>query len=116
MSHGTMRLFGLKTCDTCRRAMRELAAAGLSPVLVDMRANGVETADLERFYAAFGEALVNRRSTTWRGLSDAVRKGDHIALIRAHPPLMKRPVIDAGGRLTLGWDAKTRESWLGSAA
>ncbi len=116
MPQATMRLFGLKTCDTCRRAMRELAAAGWSPVLVDVRADGVEMADLERFYAAFGAALVNRRSTTWRGLSEAERAGDHIALIQAHPTLMKRPVIVADGRLTLGWDTKTRDSWVGSAA
>ena len=68
-----MRIWGLKSCDTCRKAVKELAAAGHAPAYVDVRADGVERADLERFFAEFGEALVNKRSTTWRGLSEAER-------------------------------------------
>ena len=51
--------------------------------------------------------MVNRRSTTWRGLDEAARAGDPVRLISAHPTLMKRPVIEDGGVLTLGWDAET---------
>lgn len=110
-----MKVYGLKTCDTVRKAMKELAAAGHAPELVDIRATPLERADLERFYAEFGDALVNTRSTTWRGLSEDERAGDPIALISAHPALMKRPVVAAKGRLTLGWGIDSRATWLGKA-
>jgi arsenate reductase len=107
-----MKVFGLKSCDTVKRAVKDLAAAGYAPELVDVRATPLETADLQRFFSAFGERLVNRASTTWRGLSEAERSEAPLRLLSAHPALMKRPVIEAGGRLTLGWDAKTRALWL----
>ena len=63
---------------------------------------------------AFGEAFVNRRSTTWRGLSETERAGDPVALVSAHPTLMKRPVIeDDDGRLHLGWGKDVQNSLLG---
>lgn len=108
-----MRLYGLKTCDTCRAARKALAAAGHDPDYVDVRADGVPEADLKRFLEAFGEALINKRSTTWRGLSEAERAGDPLALLSAHPTLMKRPVIEAGGRLYLGWGQDVQASLLG---
>lgn len=108
-----MRLYGLKTCDTCGAARKALAAAGREPDYVDVRAGGVPEADLKRFLDAFGEALINKRSTTWRGLSEAQRAGDPLALLSAHPTLMKRPVIEAGGRLYLGWGKDVQASLLG---
>ena len=99
-----MRFFGLKNCDTCRKALASIRADGGQPVVIDVRSDGVAKADLKRFVAAFGDAIVNRRSTTWRGLSDAERAGDALALLKAHPTLMKRPVIENDdGALSLGW-------------
>jgi Spx/MgsR family transcriptional regulator len=103
-----MKIYHLKTCDTCRKAIKSLRAAGHTPKLIDVRADGLDRADLERFEATLGyEALVNKKSATWRGLSDAQKSGlsreTAIALILEHPTLMKRPVIDAGGTLSLGW-------------
>ncbi|NKX43506.1 ArsC/Spx/MgsR family protein [Roseicyclus persicicus] len=103
-----MKVYGLKNCDTCRAAVAALPGAEL----VDVRALPLSEADRARFLAAFGDALVNRRSTTWRGLSEAERAGDPAALLAAHPALMKRPVIEAGGRLYLGWDAGVKAALL----
>lgn len=111
-----MKVYGIRSCDTVRKAMKALTAAGHAPELVDIRADGIENAELERFFAAFGEALVNKRSTTWRGLSAAERGQDPVRLISAHPALMKRPVIEADGAMTLGWDATTQARWLGNPA
>lgn len=108
-----MRFFGLKTCDTCRKALSALRAAGLDPVVVDVRADGVARADLEAIVAAFGDKAVNRSSTTWRALSEADRATDPVALLAAHPTLMKRPVIEEGGQMTLGWAAEAQATWLG---
>ena len=108
-----MKLYGIKTCDTVKKALRALEAAGHRPELVDIRATPLEASEFERFLAAFGEALVNRRSTTWRGLSEAERADDPVRLLSAHPALMKRPVIEAEGQLTLGWDKAVQARWLG---
>ncbi|MBF9058557.1 arsenate reductase [Rhodobacterales bacterium HKCCSP123] len=103
-----MTVYGLKACDTCRAAVKALEASGRAVRLVDVRAEPLEAAQLARFLGAFGEALVNRRSTTWRGLSEAEQARPPEALLADHPALMKRPVIEAGGALHLGWDAGVR--------
>lgn len=103
-----MRLYGIKTCDTCRAALKALEAAGHGPDFVDVRAAPLSEAELARFEAAFGEALINRRSTTWRGLSEDARAGSTVALLAAHPTLMKRPVIEADGVLYLSWGPEVR--------
>ncbi|MEK0163959.1 MULTISPECIES: arsenate reductase family protein [unclassified Phaeobacter] len=99
-----MQLYGLKTCDTCRKALKQLPQAEL----VDVRADGVPEAILQAALAQFGDRLVNTRSTTWRGLSEAERAGEPLDLLTAHPTLMKRPLIRSGDHLHLGWDAKTK--------
>ena len=103
-----MRIYGLKSCDTCRKAVKALQAAGHGITFVDVRAEPLADAEIARFLAAFGPRLVNTRSTTWRGLSEEVRAEAPEALLAVHPALMKRPVIDAGGDLYLGWDAGVR--------
>tara|TARA_R100000322_G_scaffold60379_5_gene37227 strand:+ start:8081 stop:8455 length:375 start_codon:yes stop_codon:yes gene_type:complete len=109
---GAMRVYGIKSCDTVRRAMKELAAAGKTPELVDIREAPLQISDLQAFFDDFGDALVNKRSTTWRELDGEARTGDPVALILAYPTLMKRPVVEDGGRRTLGWDQAARAAWL----
>ena len=94
-----MIIYGLKNCDTCRKALKNLPDA----MLVDVRADGVPREVLVAAQDQFGAALLNTRSTTWRGLDAAARDGDALDLIAAHPALMKRPLIDVGGTLYLGW-------------
>ena len=108
-----MTLFGLKNCDTCRAALRALREAGRAPELVDVRETPLAPDALARFLDAFGEALVNRRSTTWRGLSEAERQANPQTLLAAHPALMKRPVVDDGGTLSLGWGPEVQKALLG---
>lgn len=107
-----LTLFGLPSCDTCRRARRALEAEGHAVALRDLSAAPLTEAEAADLLAEFGPALVNRRSTTWRGLSEAERDADPAALLPAHPALMKRPLITDGRRRTLGWDAATRAGWL----
>ncbi|MGH1367148.1 MAG: arsenate reductase family protein [Maritimibacter sp.] len=92
--------------------MKDLAAAGHAPELVDVRATPLSPADLARFEAAFGEALLNTRSTTWRGLDAAARARPMADLLAEFPALMKRPVVESGENLTLGWDAAAKSVWL----
>ncbi|UWQ77811.1 arsenate reductase [Leisingera sp. S132] len=105
-----MKIYGLKNCDTCRKALKALPDS----VLVDIRADGMPGALLETAHAQFGDKLVNTRSTTWRGLSEEERAGAPLDLLRAHPALMKRPLIERDGELFLGWDQNTKAA-LGAA-
>ncbi len=95
-----MRLYGLKTCDTCRKALKALENAEL----VDVRADGVPEAVLTAAFAQFEGKLLNTRSTTWRQLDEAERARAPLELIKEHPTLMKRPLIEVDGTLYLGWD------------
>jgi arsenate reductase (glutaredoxin) len=108
-----MKLYGLKTCDTCRKAMRELKENGAELTFIDVRADGVAPDQLARFYQEFGDKLVNRGSATWRGLSIEERDAEPLTLLQNHPALMKRPVINRGGQLYLGWGAEVRATLLG---
>lgn len=101
-----MILYGLKTCDTCRKAMAALRAAGKTVTLRDIREAPLSDAERAEFLAAFGERLANRSSTTWRGLTEAERALPLADCLARHPALMRRPVIRArDGTLHLGWDA-----------
>ncbi|PTX56472.1 arsenate reductase [Litoreibacter ponti] len=103
-----MRLYGIKSCDTCRKALKALPNAAF----VDVRETPLPRPALERFHAAFGDALLNTRSTTWRGLDAAERARDPLDLLEAHPTLMKRPVIDDDGTLHLGWGKDVQAALL----
>ena len=107
-----MKLYGLKNCDTSRRALKALKAAGHEVELVDVRKDVINPEELERLYLVFGQDLLNRRSTTWRKLSEEERKEGAVALMIKHPTLMKRPVVlEEGGLLTLGWGKDEQKHW-----
>ncbi len=103
-----MEIYGLKTCDTCRKAIKALPDAQF----VDVRVDGVPDDVMARAHEVFGDALVNTRSTTWRGLSDEERDHAPAALLAEYPALMKRPLIVDGAALHLGW-TKDVQSALG---
>lgn len=104
-----MILYGLKTCDTCRKALKSLPEAKF----VDVRADGVPEDVLNSAHAALGDALLNTRSTTWRGLDEAARTRPVLDLLAEHPTLMKRPLINVDGRFYLGWGKDVQAQLLG---
>lgn len=104
-----MILYGLKNCDTCRKALKLLPDVQLR----DVRADGVPSPVLKSAYAEFGGQLVNTRSTTWRELDAADRSRDPLELLADHPTLMKRPLIEADGQLYLGWTKDVEAALLG---
>jgi arsenate reductase len=99
-----MQIYGLTTCDTCRKARKALPGAEF----VDVRQQGVPDAVLAAALSRFGETLVNTRSTTWRGLDEAARGQPPLQQLRAHPALMKRPLVVADDDMYLGWDKATQ--------
>ena len=99
-----IQIWGLKTCDTCKKALKALPGS----VLRDVRAEPLTAAERADLLAQFGEALINRASTTWRGLDEGERAQSPDALLARHPTLMKRPVIRVGNAVHLGWGADVR--------
>lgn len=102
-----MKLYGIKACDTCRRARKALPAAEF----FDVREDGLPAAVLSAALAEFGEALINRKSTTWRNLSDDARKAAPLQLLTREPTLMKRPLIVDGAKMTIGWTPDVQTTW-----
>jgi Spx/MgsR family transcriptional regulator len=106
-------VYGLKTCDTCRKALAWLKDEKIAHRFVDIRADGVTKSDVTRFARAVGwEKLLNKASTTWRELGEGVKsnlnEGLAIALMVEHPTLIKRPVFemdakDGGGKIVSGF-------------
>lgn len=100
----SITLYGLKNCDTCKKALKALEAAGKSVNFIDIRAEADLEISVPAWLEAVGaETLVNRRSTTWRNLSETERETPPAALLLAHPTLIKRPVIEAAGKIYVGW-------------
>jgi Spx/MgsR family transcriptional regulator len=113
-------VYGLKNCDTCRKALKWLAAQAIDCEFKDVRADGVAVADLKRWAAKVGwETLLNRRSTTWRQLRQSEREGigeaKAIALMAANPTLIKRPVMESGETCSVGFGAAQQAAVKGAA-
>lgn len=99
-------LYGLKNCDTCKKALKSLESAGKTVEFVDIRAEADLAAKVPVWLEAAGDKLINKASTTWRNLSDEEKAGAEsgpAALLIANPTLIKRPVIEAGGEILVGW-------------
>lgn len=108
-----MILYGIPTCDTCKKALKALAAAGHAPQFRDVRAQPLTGAEIDRIVQEFGSRVINKTSPSYRSFSDFQRESEPEAQIAANPTVMKRPVIEHEGRWTLGWDDAVQALWLG---
>lgn len=113
----SLTVYHLKTCDTCRKAIK-LLKEHHELNLIDVRADGVADAVIKDWISSLGyDAILNTRSTTWRGLSDEEKSNldadKALRLLSAHPTLIKRPVITDGDRVTIGWKAEAQNTWCG---
>ena len=103
-------IYGIKSCNSMKKAFDALGAANLSYDFHDYKKLGVTAAQLQDWISQVGwEKLLNTRGTTWRTLSEADRGGDMnaeraTALMIAKPSLIKRPVISGGPSLIVGFD------------
>jgi Spx/MgsR family transcriptional regulator len=105
-----IKVNGLKSCDSCKKALKWLDAEGLEGSFRDVRAEPVSLSEVERWGSAVGfDVLVNKASTTWRALDDkekaAATGTGAAALLVANPTLIKRPVFEAGDAVIVGFKA-----------
>lgn len=79
---------------------------------MDLRETPLSQAEISSFFETFGDQLLNRKSTTWRGLSAEEQRKDPVELLGLHPTLIKRPIIVADDARYLGWTAQVRAALL----
>jgi len=104
-----MRMYGIRNCDTIRKARAWLDSRGIGYDFHDYKTAGIDEARLRGWVAELGwEKLLNRAGTTFRKLPDADRHGldedKAVALMLAQPSMLRRPVVDLGDRRLVGFD------------
>lgn len=103
-----LTLYGIPNCDTVKKARNYLEARGISYHFHDYKKAGVTAADLERWSEVVGwERLLNKAGTTFKKLPDAdkanIDSAKAIALMVANPSMIKRPVVEGGKTLLVGF-------------
>ena len=103
-----VRLFGIKNCDTMKKARAWLDGHGVEYAFHDYKVEGVDKAKLQEWIEAVGwETLLNRAGTTFRKLPDAAKKDVDekraITLMLEQPSMIKRPVLESGRELLVGF-------------
>ena len=113
-----MLLLHYAGCDTCRKARTWLEAHKVAFDFHDYKKAGIDKATLEGWVKKIGwEVLLNRAGTTFKKLPDAdrdnVTEKKAIALMLAQPSMIKRPVLEAKGRLTVGFKPEAYKALFG---
>jgi Spx/MgsR family transcriptional regulator len=108
----TAVLYGIKNCDTVKKARTWLERHGIEYRFHDFRVDGLDATLAQQWIGELGlDTVVNRRGTTWRQLDDTTRKKltarNAPALLVKKPALIKRPVLDIGHQRFVGFDEKT---------
>ena len=99
-----MKLYGLKNCDRCKKALSQVRAAGYEIDFFDIRIEPLDPSQIADLLARHGEQIVlNRMSTTWRNLPDSDRLLPPETLLVQHPSIIKRPVIFHNDTSYVGW-------------
>src|SRR3954451_4898504 len=110
-------IYGIKNCDTMKKARLWLDSHGVAYGFHDYKSEGIERERLVHWVKQLGwEVLLNRAGTTFRKLADADKQDlgetTAIALMQAQPSMIKRPVLDLGGRLLVGFKPEIYEKEL----
>ena len=108
MSNMAVTIYGIKNCDTMKKARAWLDGKGVAYRFHDYKTEGIERSRLEGWAARVGwQMLLNSAGTTFRKLPDRQKQGltkeKAIALMLAQPSMIKRPVLEAGGKLLVGF-------------
>lgn len=111
-------IYGIKNCDTMKKARAWLDGHGVAYRFHDYKAAGIDVASLKRWAGEVGwEILLNRAGTTFRKLPDDEKAGideaKAIALMEAQPSMIKRPVLEGAGGLLVGFRPEAYEKAFG---
>ncbi|WP_378944024.1 ArsC family reductase [Mesorhizobium sp. ANAO-SY3R2] len=111
----SITIYGIKNCDTIKKARTWLEGHGIAYDFHDYKAAGIARESLEKWVREFGwETVLNRAGTTFKKLPDADRQDldadKAIALMLAQPSMIKRPVLDLGDRRIVGFKPELYEA------
>ena len=114
----SVMIYGIKNCETMKKARTWLDDHGVAHAFHDYKVSGVDKATLEGWAEKVGwETLINRAGMTFRNLPEKdkanVTEKKAIALMLAQPSMIKRPVLDVGGKLTVGFKPEVYEKAVG---
>lgn len=112
-----LTIYGIPNCDKCRAARKWFSANGLDHIFHDLRADGLTSGMLDDWHTrAPLEGLLNKRSRSWKELDEAERAADTPAALKKllvrHPTLIKRPLVDTGSALLVGYDERSWQELL----
>lgn len=111
-------LYGIKNCDTIKKALKWLEAEGVEYQFHDFRKDGLDADQLKGWVSELGwDVLLNKRSTTWRQLTDTIKNNidetSAIEVMLGNPAIIKRPVLDTGAERKVGFKDVDYASLLG---
>ena len=117
---GQIDLYGIKNCDTVKKARAWLEGQGMAHVFHDYKLEAPSRAQLEGWCSVLGwEAVLNRAGTTFRALPDETKKGldaqKAIGLMLEQPSMIKRPIVVSGARVMAGFKPAAYEAFFGTA-
>jgi arsenate reductase (glutaredoxin) len=105
-----MKVYGIKNCDTVKKARAWLDLHGIAYEFVDFKKTPPSADDISRWCRALGvNVVLNRRGTTWKKLAASVQNSADsapgaIAILVAYPSAIKRPIIETGSDFLIGFD------------
>lgn len=111
-------IYGIKNCDTIKKALKWFGEQGLDHKFHDFRKDGLTRDQVTLWAEELGlETLFNKRGTTWRNLPDDQKNGlsdkENIDLLLAHPAMIKRPVFDFGPMRRVGFSKQDQREIAG---
>lgn len=106
-------MYGIKNCDTIKKAQKFLTAQGVEFEFIDFRQTPISEQTLKGFVDGVGwDKLINKRSTTYRNLNDNEKQNISLALTLKNPTLIKRPVLVTGSDIKIGFSEKLYQNLI----
>lgn len=107
-------VYGIKNCDSVKKARKWLQEKGHDHQFVDLRVEDIDSDTLDLWIKQVGwEVILNKRGTTWRNLDaetqKSINEGNVIDLLQTNPTLIKRPVLDVNGIISVGFTSESYE-------
>jgi arsenate reductase len=114
-------VFGIQSCDTCRKARKYLDAHNIEFKFHDLRVDGLDIQTLERWTQRIDwEKLMNRQSLTWRKIPEVDRndmtRDKALAAMIDTPTLVKRPILEAENFIAVGFSEKRFDDFINKSA
>jgi len=108
-----IKVYGINNCDTVKKALKYLSSNVVAYEFIDYRVNPISKNEFQNMIKEVGlEVLINKRSTTYRMLTDSEKDNINYELISKYPTLIKRPVLIKGDKIMVGYSEQKYSDFL----